>query len=144
MSSDDESVDLINHPPHYGDEVQAIDLIECLSLGFHAGNAVKYIVRHEHKGNPEQDLRKALWYVKRLLDNPELHSPVISTTQYVNLADECRLYLKALTSRINNPRACEALERLCAYQITAFKDFKSLNLRTAQLYLLQALKQVDA
>jgi len=31
------------------------------------GNAVKYISRAEHKGNKQQDLEKAIWYLNREL-----------------------------------------------------------------------------
>lgn len=40
-------------------------------LGFNDGNAVKYIARHAHKGNPIQDIKKAIWYLQRHLKNLE-------------------------------------------------------------------------
>lgn len=61
-------VDLINHPPHYkGDRFECIQVIEAYRLGYHLGNAFKYLVRHERKGTPRQDLEKALWYLERFL-----------------------------------------------------------------------------
>lgn len=61
--------DMVNHPPHYqGDRFESIDIIEAYALGFHLGNALKYIVRHEKKGG-RQDLKKALWYLRRFVDN---------------------------------------------------------------------------
>lgn len=61
-------VDLINHPPHHaGDRFECIAVIEAYRLGFHLGNAFKYLVRHERKGTPRQDLEKALWYLDRFL-----------------------------------------------------------------------------
>lgn len=48
-------------PRHYlgkgGLEAKAV--IREFSLGFWAGNAVKYVLRHQRKGHPLTDLRKA-------------------------------------------------------------------------------------
>lgn len=58
--------DLINHPPHYqGKKFESIDIIEDFELGFHLGNAIKYILRADKKGNKIQDLKKAIWYLER-------------------------------------------------------------------------------
>ncbi len=64
--------DMVNHPPHYKTGgIETIDIIEAKLTreGFRAycvGNVIKYITRAEHKGGDE-DLRKAEWYLKRLL-----------------------------------------------------------------------------
>ena len=34
-------------------------------MGFHLSNALKYIARANYKGNREEDLRKAIWYIER-------------------------------------------------------------------------------
>lgn len=62
--------DPVNHPPHYKapNGLEAIDVIEGFGLGFHRGNAVKYLLRAGRKGDAAQDLRKARWYVQRELD----------------------------------------------------------------------------
>ena len=60
--------DPVNHPSHYTwlpNGVEVIDITE--HLGFCLGNAVKYILRADHKGKPVEDLRKALWYIRREL-----------------------------------------------------------------------------
>ncbi len=59
------SEDNVNHPKHYAHPsgVEAIDITELLS--FNLGNALKYVFRAKHKGNEEEDLKKALWYVNR-------------------------------------------------------------------------------
>lgn len=58
--------DLVNHPQHYkSGGMEAIDVIEAFGLGFHLGNAAKYILRADRKGASLQDLRKADWYLKR-------------------------------------------------------------------------------
>lgn len=62
--------DLVNHPPHYKSKggIESIDVIESFGLGFNLGNAIKYILRCENKGNKKQDLEKARWYLNRELD----------------------------------------------------------------------------
>ena len=58
--------DVVNHPPHYqGKKFESIDIIEDFELGFHLGNAIKYILRASKKGNKIQDLKKAIWYLER-------------------------------------------------------------------------------
>ncbi|MBB6476984.1 hypothetical protein HNR45_000006 [Negativicoccus succinicivorans] len=63
--------DIINHPAHYTDgKFETIDAIESWRLGYHLGNAVKYISRagKKSKDTELEDLRKARWYIKRYLD----------------------------------------------------------------------------
>lgn len=67
---------MVNHPQHYGGEdnvYEAIKVIEAWDLGFHLGNTVKYISRAGKKGTDKelQDLKKALWYLQRKIENLE-------------------------------------------------------------------------
>lgn len=58
--------DPVQHPKHYTfGKFEVIDVIEDWKLGFHLGNAVKYIARADHKGCRLQDLEKARWYIDR-------------------------------------------------------------------------------
>ena len=58
--------DLVNHPPHYRQHPSGIEIIEVAeTLDYRRGNALKYVQRAPHKGNQLQDLKKALWYLKR-------------------------------------------------------------------------------
>lgn len=60
----------VDHPEHYNrGAFETIDVIEDWGLNFNVGNAVKYISRYEHKNNPKQDLRKAIWYLEREIDS---------------------------------------------------------------------------
>ena len=60
----------VDHPSHYNSgKIEAIDAIEDWNLGFHDGNALKYIARHKHKESPEKDIEKAIWYLQRHLEN---------------------------------------------------------------------------
>lgn len=65
--------EMINHPEHYqGKKFEVIDIIEDFGLGFHLGNALKYILRAGKKDNQQdaymQDLRKAMWYLNREIE----------------------------------------------------------------------------
>lgn len=61
--------DPINHPAHYArSAVEPINAIEAWELGFHLGNAVKYLARAGHKGDALEDLKKARWYLDREIE----------------------------------------------------------------------------
>lgn len=60
--------DPVNRPAHYTDgEIEVIDYIEDKQLGYHLGNAIKYISRAGKKdpAKVKEDLEKAIWYIKR-------------------------------------------------------------------------------
>lgn len=59
----------VNHPEHYqANGMEAIDIIEAYNLGFHLGNAVKYILRAGRKSdNHIEDIKKAIWYLERYI-----------------------------------------------------------------------------
>lgn len=68
------SEEQVNHPAHYGGEAnpyEAIKVIEAWDLGFCLGNTVKYISRagKKHSDCSKQDLKKALWYLEREINN---------------------------------------------------------------------------
>lgn len=61
----------VNHPSHYNDgKIEVIEFIEDKKLGFHRGNAVKYIARAGKKDASKEleDLEKAAWYIKREIE----------------------------------------------------------------------------
>ena len=63
--------DPVNHPSHYTTgKIECIDFIEDKQLGFHLGNAVKYIVRAGKKDPSKtiEDLEKARWYLNRYIE----------------------------------------------------------------------------
>jgi len=71
--------DLVNHPPHYADTDGGIECIEAIESsmspaefkGFLKGNVQKYIWRYSQK-NGAEDLKKAKWYLERLITIREL------------------------------------------------------------------------
>lgn len=69
FNQDSENLDMVNSPAHYqGKTFEVIDIINDYKLNFELGNAIKYILRADKKGNKKQDLQKALWYINRELE----------------------------------------------------------------------------
>ena len=69
----EEKKEMIKHPSHYLKDsgFEVIDVIEDWGLDFHAGNVIKYVARHKHKGNSIEDLKKARFYLDRLIEGLE-------------------------------------------------------------------------
>lgn len=60
--------DPVNHPAHYTKgKIEVLDFILDQDLPYLAGNIVKYICRYRYKGSPVQDLKKARFYLERLI-----------------------------------------------------------------------------
>ena len=70
--------DMVNHPSHYKAKngMEVIDVIEAFTANLegyeatHTGNVIKYICRWKEK-NGLEDLKKARWYLNRLIENIE-------------------------------------------------------------------------
>jgi len=66
--------DPVNHPSHYTQgSIECIDAIESSMTveafcGYLKGNAQKYLWRYENKGKKVEDLKKAQWYISKLID----------------------------------------------------------------------------
>lgn len=59
-------------PSHYNTgKIEVIDAIDDWNLGFYEGNIVKYVARAKHKGKQLEDLKKAHWYLERLINSLE-------------------------------------------------------------------------
>jgi hypothetical protein len=73
LGGDEKADDAVNHPSHYTwlpKGLEVIDITE--NLNFSLGNAVKYILRANHKHDePLTDLRKAAWYINREIERLE-------------------------------------------------------------------------
>nr|DAN55302.1 MAG TPA: nucelotide kinase [Caudoviricetes sp.] len=73
--------DNVNKPSHYISEsgIEALDVIDAFKpcpeykAGFFWGNVVKYVLRF-HKKNGIEDLKKAEFYLKRLIEELEYGS----------------------------------------------------------------------
>ena len=71
-------MDVVNHPPHYQSSIECIDAMEAMSSGcsipshqsYCWQNCFKYLWRWPYK-NGLEDLRKARWYLDRLIKQLE-------------------------------------------------------------------------
>ena len=69
--------DAVNSPSHYNQGgIEAIEGIEASMApeayaGYLKGNIMKYLWRYEKKAKPIEDLKKAQWYLARLIETIE-------------------------------------------------------------------------
>lgn len=64
--------DNINNPEHYTlGKIEVYDFIKAWELEFSEGNIVKYVVRSPYKGKRLDDLKKARWYLNKLIEDAE-------------------------------------------------------------------------
>ena len=69
----EDAVDMVNSPPHYNQT--GIECIHAISAatgdGFKhylQGNIMKYLWRFDYKDKPLEDLKKAQWYLDKLIE----------------------------------------------------------------------------
>jgi hypothetical protein len=69
--------DVVNSPSHYNSGgiecIEAIEesMTEEAFKGYLKGNVQKYMWRYEMKGKPAEDLKKARWYLNKLIEVQE-------------------------------------------------------------------------
>jgi len=69
--------DNVNHPSHYTQgDIECIEAIKAsMSIweyrGYLKGNIQKYIWRYNDKLKPQEDLKKAQWYLNQLINSFE-------------------------------------------------------------------------
>lgn len=76
MENFNKIVDMVNHPKHYtAGKIEVISIMEDQLTpeeyrGYIKGQVIKYITRERHK-NGLEDLKKAAWYLNRLIKKLE-------------------------------------------------------------------------
>lgn len=71
--------DAVNHPSHYTNRsMEAIDIIEMVigiekntKVAYAMSNVLKYMLRFRDKGKPIEDMKKARWYLDRMIKHLE-------------------------------------------------------------------------
>jgi len=69
--------DMVNHPPHYtAGGIETIDYMEAKLTpegfrGYCLGSVIKYVSRAGLKGDANEDLKKARWYLNRLIGDTD-------------------------------------------------------------------------
>jgi hypothetical protein len=73
----DELLAGVNHPSYYTEgSMELIDIIEAAIeangtsgiSAFITGTVIKYLCRYTHKGTPVEDLKKARWYLDKMIE----------------------------------------------------------------------------
>lgn len=59
----------VNHPSHYTEGAIESSMSKNEFLGYLKGNVMKYLWRYRLKGREAEDLRKAQWYLNRLVES---------------------------------------------------------------------------
>jgi len=73
----DSTEDKVNHPKHYtvnwkgNKAIETYSYIRSWEMGYPESNIIKYVTRHPYKGKSLQDLKKARWYLDRLIEEIE-------------------------------------------------------------------------
>lgn len=69
MGPEDKSID---HPHHYtAGSIEVYDFIKSWNLDFATGNIIKYVARSPYKYSKLNDLKKARWYLNKLIEHEE-------------------------------------------------------------------------
>ena len=99
--------DLVNHPKHYtSGSVECIDAIESMTttfgfLDYLRGNVMKYLWRANLKGTALQDLKKAQWYLNKLVERVDPMTPTPDDEpNYKLIAERREAQVKNLAERV--------------------------------------------
>jgi hypothetical protein len=69
-----EQREMVNHPRHYNAHPSGVECIEIMEhMTCNLGNAFKYGWRYQEKGDPVENLKKMLWYLKRAEEHDTPH-----------------------------------------------------------------------
>ena len=71
LKEEEPETEAVDHPPHYNQGIEVIDFIDSWDFNFTVGNIIKYVSRHKYKKEPLEDLKKAKWYLDRLIKKYE-------------------------------------------------------------------------
>mgnify|MGYP003334941178 CR=1 FL=1 len=83
--------DPVNSPKHYTSHPSGIDCIQITEhMGFNLGNAIKYIWRADLKNDAVEDLKKAVWYIRREIDRRTKPQKIgwESSQEYLDFCEE--------------------------------------------------------
>lgn len=139
--------DLINNPSHYKaygfDSLKLIEIISknCFNkeFNFYICNALKYIIRCNFKGNKEQDLLKAQFYLNYILKNFK-ENKCSFLKDFVNALSGKDLQILRIYSTIDN----EYLLKISDFRIRAIiQSIIYFSLEFKKECLFSALKVVD-
>lgn len=65
---------IVHADRHNTRKIEFINAIDSWELDFYTGNIAKHIARYRYKQDPIADLKKAKWYLQRLIELGEKES----------------------------------------------------------------------
>lgn len=87
--------DMVNHPKHYTSSKSGIEVIEVTRyLTGSLSNAWKYCCRYQIKGTPQQDLKKAIFYLKDFCNFPAINAYTCTDTQCKKLLEKMDKFIE--------------------------------------------------
>lgn len=144
----------VNHPDHYGGKdntYEVIKVIESLGLGdaFCIGNALKYVMRCDKKDNKLDDLKKAIWYLQRVVNNIEAENESRGFNQLtdhlrhvpVNHGDVTSERIKAHNERVAKPVVAICAECHCYYKPCPIHNQEEYRAMYPELYVEAGLEK---
>ena len=84
------------NPTYYRKGIETTDYIVCHSMNYLEGNIIKYVTRYKDKGGLE-DLKKAEWYLARLIQEAEKPDFELSTLEEVIAEEEISKFINDTT-----------------------------------------------
>lgn len=128
-----EGFDVVEKPRHYNSHPSGLEAIDlCEHMPFNVGNAVKYLWRAGLKGDDVEDLKKALWYIKRERERIQLfdQEPVIE----MGSDAPTHIIYRILSRKIIGADPASVLARILGKDISVWEDVvtQEITLRQAR------------
>ena len=81
------------NPTYYRKGIETTDYIVSHSMNYLEGNIIKYVTRYKDKGGIE-DLKKAEWYLTRLIKEQESNETKLSSLEEIIAEEEISEQIK--------------------------------------------------
>lgn len=81
LSREKQDYDIVEKPYHYNVGIEVDKFIDSWDMNYRQGNIIKYVTRYPYKDPTKkvQDLKKAKWYLERLIEKEEEKEKNVST-----------------------------------------------------------------
>lgn len=124
--------DPVNHPSHYTSHPSGVEVLALTrEMPFGPGNAVKYVLRRDLKGDPVEDIDKAIFYLNDAIKQ--------GLDYFIN--EKLNLEGTKVMLAETDPLLAEFIEVLCVHDATGLPTAKA-NVSTRQLMHARALARL--
>lgn len=120
------------HPAHYTSHPSGVEVIDLTRhMPFGPGNAVKYVLRRDHKGKPVEDLLKASFYLQDSMSNGVTYT----------VSEELRANALTLVRGEPNAYVAAFVSSLCCRRLLYGVDVKTPDYESALDLLTRVRRQ---